>query len=144
MPHLRARWGEAETELSISCGMVEGRDRTEPFPIHVEWQTGGYIQPGFVRHHQNDDWLKEPPGLKELAPAGVGIDRSIGDAKRLSRGIGSAASSAFIGKLLAEGHKDIIVDHDAGNLRALNVYRKAGFRQVPSLFPYLEERTGAS
>ena len=83
-------------------------------------------------------WLGDHPWLAELPPDAVGVDLSIGDAARLSQGIGSAALAAFARRLLTEGHRTIVIDPDPDNARAVRAYAKAGFRPIP----HLEGRTG--
>ena len=93
----------------------------------------GYIQYWFVGHHQNAEWIAEHPWLAELPADAVGVDLSIGDAARLSQGIGSAALAAFARRLQADGHRTIVIDPDPANARAVRAYAKAGFRPVPRL-----------
>jgi RimJ/RimL family protein N-acetyltransferase len=137
-PHIREWWGEPEEELGFIRDMVEGRDTSRPFIIELDGAPVGYIQYWFIGHHQNRPWIDEHPWLAELPADAVGVDLSLGDAARLSQGIGSAALSAFARRLLAEGHRTIVIDPDPDNARAVRAYAKAGFRPVP----HLEGRTG--
>jgi aminoglycoside 6'-N-acetyltransferase len=63
----------------------------------------------------------------------VGVDLSLGDPAKLSRGIGSAALRAFAERLAAQGYRTIIIDPDPENARAVRAYEKAGFRAIPRL-----------
>lgn len=137
-PHMRQWWGEPEEELGFIRDMVEGRDTTRPFLIMLDSRPVGYIQCWFIGHHQNEEWTKDHPWLLELPEDTVGVDLSIGEPELLSQGIGSAALSAFVAKLRAEGHRSIIIDPDPANGRAVRAYEKAGFRPVP----HLQGRTG--
>jgi aminoglycoside 6'-N-acetyltransferase len=137
-PHIRAWWGDPEEELGFIRDMVEGRDTTRPFVIELDGSPVGYIQIWHIGHHQNSAWLGDHPWLAELPPDAVGVDLSIGDAARLSQGIGSAALAAFARRLLTEGHQTIVIDPDPDNARAVRAYAKAGFRPIP----HLEGRTG--
>ena len=137
-PHIRAWWGDPEEELGFIRDMVEGRDTTRPFVIELDGSPVGYIQVWHIGHHQNAAWLGDHPWLAELPPDAVGVDLSIGDAARLSQGIGSAALAAFARRLLTEGHQTIVIDPDPDNARAVRAYAKAGFRPIP----HLEGRTG--
>jgi len=137
-PHIREWWGDPAEELGFIRDMVEGRDTTRPFVIELDGSPVGYIQYWFIGHHQNGKWLDDHPWLAELPSDAVGVDLSIGDAARLSQGIGSAALAAFARRLLAGGHRTIVIDPDPDNARAVRAYGKAGFRPIP----HLEGRTG--
>ncbi|MDB5553056.1 MAG: family acetyltransferase [Rhizobium sp.] len=137
-PHMRQWWGDPEEELGFILDMVEGRDTTRPFVIALDGVAVGYIQYWFIGHHQNEQWTKDHPWLKELPPETIGIDLSIGDPLKLSQGIGSAALAAFVAMLRELGHESIIIDPDPANVRAVRAYEKAGFVAVPEL----EGRTG--
>ncbi|WP_127520647.1 GNAT family N-acetyltransferase [Mesorhizobium sp. Z1-4] len=132
-PHMREWWGEPETELGYIVDMVEGRDTTRPFLIMLGGEPVGYIQYWFVGHHQDEQWLNESPWLTELPKETVGVDLSIGDPDRLSAGIGTAALTAFVAMLRAEGFHEIIIDPDPDNRRAVRAYEKAGFLPIPEL-----------
>ena len=132
-PHMRAWWGDPEEELGFIRDMVEGRDTTRPFLIMLDGEPVGYIQYWYVGHHQNEEWIRDNPWLMELPPETVGVDLSIGDAERLSSGIGSAALHEFVTRLRVEGHHTIIIDPDPANVRAVRAYEKAGFVPIPAL-----------
>jgi RimJ/RimL family protein N-acetyltransferase len=132
-PHMREWWGEPETELGYIRDMIEGRDTTQPFVFSVDGEPVGYIQCWFVGDHQNDAWVADHPWLAELPADAVGVDLSIGDAERLSRGLGSRALRTFAEQLVAQGHRTIIIDPDPANRRAVRAYQKAGFRPIPRL-----------
>ncbi|WP_163270692.1 GNAT family N-acetyltransferase [Chelativorans alearense] len=133
MPHVREWWGEPEKELGHIRDMVAGRDTTQPFLIVLDEEPVGYIQCWFIGHHQNKEWVDDNPWLMELPAETVGVDLSIGDPEKLSKGIGTAALGAFVRKLLNEGHTTIIIDPDPQNTRAVRAYTKAGFRPIPHL-----------
>jgi RimJ/RimL family protein N-acetyltransferase len=132
-PHMREWWGDPDEELGFIRDMVEGRDTTRPFLIAVDGSPVGYIQYWFIGHHQNETWIADNPWLAELPAEAVGVDLSIGYAERLSKGIGSAALSAFVARLVSDGFQTIIIDPDPANIRAVRAYEKAGFRPVPHL-----------
>ena len=136
-PHLREWWGDPDEELGYIRDMVEGRDTTRPFLIVLGGEPVGYIQYWFIGHHRNQQWVKDNPLLAELSSDTISVDLSIGDPRKLSRGIGSAALAAFIRLLREQGHERIIIDPDPLNARAVRAYMKAGFRPVP----HLEGRT---
>ncbi|MCF3642327.1 acetyltransferase [Rhizobium sp. TRM95111] len=132
-PHICAWWGDPEEELGFIRDMVEGRDTTRPYLILLDGAPVGYIQAWFIGHHQNEDWTKDTPWLRELPSGTVGVDLSIGDASKLSVGLGSAALAAFVARLRREGHETIVIDPDPANTRAVRAYEKAGFRAMPAL-----------
>ena len=137
-PHVREWWGDPDEEIGFIRDMVEGRDTTRPFLITLDGEPVGYIQVWFIGHHQNEEWTKDNPWLGELPQDAVGVDLSIGEADRLSTGIGSAALAAFVAYLRGLGHETIVIDPDPANVRAVRAYAKAGFRPVAAL----EGRTG--
>ena len=137
-PHMREWWGDPDEEFGFIRDMVEGRDTTRPFLIACEGDLIGYIQYWFIGHHQNETWTKDNPWLLELPPDTIGVDLSIGDADKLSQGIGSAALAAFAKDLRDKGYTSIVIDPDRHNARAVRAYEKAGFRPVA----HLEGRTG--
>ena len=132
-PHVRDWWGEPEQELNYVRDMIEGRDTTRPFIFSVDGTPAGYIQYWFIGHHQNETWIADHPWLAELPSDAVGVDLSIGEADMLSRGVGSDVLRLFTERLVAEGHRTIIIDPDPANGRAVRAYEKAGYRAVPRL-----------
>ncbi len=132
-PHVREWWGDPDEELGSIREMVEGRDTTRPFLITLDGEPVGYIQYWFLGHHQNEEWTKDNPWLLELPQEAVGVDLSIGEADKVSVGIGSAALAAFVDYLRGLGHETIIIDPDPANARAVRAYSKAGFRPVEKL-----------
>jgi aminoglycoside 6'-N-acetyltransferase len=132
-PHVRTWWGEPEEELGFVRDMIEGRDTTRPFIFSVDGEPAGYIQYWFIGHHQNATWIADHPWLAELPADAVGVDLSIGEAARLSRGIGSSVLRAFSERLVEQGHRTIVIDPDPRNRRAVRAYEKAGFRTIPRL-----------
>jgi RimJ/RimL family protein N-acetyltransferase len=133
MPHIRAWWGDPETELAYIRDMVEGRDTTRPFIFSVDGEPMGYIQYWFIGDHQNATWIADHPWLAELPSDAVGVDLSMGYPGKLSQGIGSAALRAFTEWLVGQGCRTIIIDPDLENSRAVRAYEKAGFRPIPQL-----------
>lgn len=129
-PHMREWWGDPEDELDLIREMVEGEDTTQPFLFTLDGIPIGYIQVWFIGPHQNESWLQDHPWLGELPPETVGVDLSIGDPSLLSKGIGSAALSAFTRRLYGAGNHTIIIDPDPANIRAVRAYEKAGYRPL--------------
>jgi aminoglycoside 6'-N-acetyltransferase len=132
-PHMQEWWGDPDEEFGFIVDMVEGRDTTRPYVIVCDGEAVGYIQYWHIGHHQNDQWVRDNPWLTALPPETVGVDVSIGDPERLSKGIGSAALSAFTRMLREQGFETIIIDPDPNNRRAVRAYEKAGYRPIPHL-----------
>lgn len=132
-PHWRQWWGEPEEEFGLIRDMVEGRDSTRPFIVMLDGEPVGYIQMWYLGDHQNATWIEDHPLLAAFPPESVGVDISIGEETKLSRGIGSAALRAFVDGIRAERARPIIIDPEPGNARAIRAYEKAGFRPVESL-----------
>ena len=132
-PHMRPWWGDPDEELGFIRDMVEGRDTTRPYVILLAGEPVGYIQCWHIGHHQNESWTRDNPWLAELPADAVGVDLSIGRRDLLSRGIGTAALTAFTAMLRREGHATIVIDPDPDNGRAVRAYEKAGYRPIPEL-----------
>ena len=132
-PHMQEWWGDPATELGYIRDMVEERDTTRPFLIALDGAPVGYIQYWFIGHHQNERWIKDHPWLTEFPSDTIGVDLSIGEADKLSQGIGSTALAAFVRMLRDQGFDNIIIDPDPDNGRAVRAYSKAGFRPVAHL-----------
>ena len=132
-PHMREWWGEPEEELSFIRDMVEGRDSSRPFIILLGEKPVGYIQYWHLGDHQNAEWIETHPWLAEFPSETIGVDISLADPENLSKGVGSAAVTAFTGMLRAQGFSSIIIDPDPANHRAIRAYEKAGYRPIPHL-----------
>lgn len=137
-PHWRQWWGDPETELGYIREMIEGRDTTEPWLFTLDGREAGYIQVWHVADNRTAEVIADTPWVAEVSADAVGVDLSIGREEDLSRGIGSAALTAFVALLRARGHQRIVIDPDAENSRACRAYEKAGFRPVA----HLAGRTG--
>lgn len=130
-PHWREWWGDPETELGYVRDMIEGRDSTEPYIIELDGAPSGYIQVWYPAQNRFEPWLTEAPWLMWMPDDAVGVDLSLSAQSLLGRGIGTAALRAFCDMLRGRGHKNIYIDPDPDNARAMRAYEKAGFRPVP-------------
>ena len=63
----------------------------------------------------------------------IGVDLSIGEAENLSMGLGSLALQHFVATLWKDGFRNIIIDPDCDNKRAVRAYEKAGFQAMDAL-----------
>jgi aminoglycoside 6'-N-acetyltransferase len=129
-PHWREWWGEPETELGYISDMVEGRDTTRPFLFLLDNEPAGYIQVWTIADHLKEPWLSMAPWMSQVPAESVGVDIGIGEAAKLSRGLGSTVVRLFAERLSAEGHETILIDPEVRNLRAIRAYEKAGFRKL--------------
>ena len=137
-PHWREWWGDPEVELGYVRDMIEGRDRTcEPFIFDLDGAPSGYIQVWRIGPHQTPEWAQDNPWLMELPATAVGVDISVADPERLSKGVGSRVLRRFVEGVAATRGAPVIIDPDPKNGRAVAAYRKAGFRPLP----HLEGRT---
>jgi RimJ/RimL family protein N-acetyltransferase len=132
-PHVRDWWGEPDAELDHIRDMIEGRDPTRAFLILLDGVPVGYIQSWRLGDVLGTEWEEAEPWVALFPPDTVGVDITLGEETLLSRGIGSAAIRTFIDRLRAEGQKQIIIDPDPTNARAVRAYEKAGFTVIPAL-----------
>jgi aminoglycoside 6'-N-acetyltransferase len=133
-PHWRDWWGDPDVELGYVRDMIEGRDPTcDPFLFDLDGEPAGYIQVWSVGAHQTPEWAEASPWLMELPATAVGVDLSIADADKLSRGIGSRVVRRFTEQIALPRGAPVVIDPDPANARAVAAYRKAGFRPVPHL-----------
>lgn len=140
-PHWQDWWGDVETELGYVRDMVEGRDPTRAFLFLLDRRPAGYIQSWQVSDNLVEPWISKAPWLVDVPPDSVGVDLSVGVEADLGKGLGIAALKAFVRKLAAEGRRNIIIDPDAANARAIRAYEKAGFVRL-LVAPNLEGEHG--
>lgn len=125
--HWQAWWGEPEEELEdIKQGLALGEHKS--YMVSVEGLSLAYIQSWEPDGSCDDVWL--PAVTSDF----TGIDLSIGPSDYLGRGYGPAILDAFAAKLFSEGSKQLIIDPDILNTRAIRAYRKAGFQPLPGEF----------
>ena len=118
-PHWQEWWGDPETELGYIRDMIEGRDAScRPYIFSMDGEPAGYIQVWEIGLHQTPEWAADHPWLMELPSDAVGVDLSLASEANLSRGTGSAVLRRFVGTLLAEGRRTIVIDPDPANGRA--------------------------
>jgi RimJ/RimL family protein N-acetyltransferase len=132
-PHIREWWGDPEEEIADVRQMIEGQDTTEPYLFILNEVAVGYIQLWFLKDQQTSDMIAKHPWIGMLPASCVGIDVTIADPDRLSKGIGCDVLSAFVQIIRQRGHDKIIIDPDTANKRAIRAYEKAGFRTIPDL-----------
>ncbi|WEX77458.1 acetyltransferase [Sinorhizobium numidicum] len=119
-PHVRQWWGDPDAELGLirdgcTTGEVDG------FIFHVRGEPAGYIQSWIPSQYDEEPWAKN------LSPDTPGVDIFVGPPELTGKGIAPLALRAFAGRLFENGAMRIVIDPDAGNLRAIRAYSKAGF-----------------
>ena len=132
-PHWREWWGNPIEELGYVREMVEGRDSTRPFLILLNERPTGYIQVWQMADAMVEPWLTEAPWLHLMPEGAVGVDISLAEAESLNRGIGTVVLGCFVEMLRDEGIREIWIDPDPENIRAVRAYEKAGFERVPGI-----------
>lgn len=132
-PHWAQWWDDPEGEIAHIRDMVEGRDTTRPFIFEIDGRSVGYAQYWFIADQRIPQHLIDYPWLAMLPDDTVGVDISIGDEADLSKGIGSTVVRMVAQQLWDEGHREIIIDPDPANARAIRAYEKAGFRTIEDL-----------
>lgn len=132
-PHWQEWWGDVDEEVGYLRDMLEGRDTARPFVFEIGGEPAGYTQYWFADDEQTDERLAEHPWLALLPKGTVGIDIGIAEAGELSRGLGSSVVRMMAETLWQDGHREIIIDPDPDNKRAVRAYEKAGFRVVQEL-----------
>lgn len=91
--------------------------------IQYERRDIGYIQFYRITDEERDEY-----GYRDAPGAIFGMDQFIGETSLWNRGIGSKLISSMVRYLIDhEGAKQIVMDPQAWNERALRVYEKDGF-----------------
>lgn len=132
-PHWQEWWDDPDEAIARIRDKIEGRDTTRPFIFEIDGRPVGYVQYWFVADQRTSEHLTDYPWLALLPDDTVGVDISIGDEADLSKGIGSTVVRMMAQMLWEDGHREIIIDPDAGNARAVRAYEKAGFRPIEAL-----------
>jgi RimJ/RimL family protein N-acetyltransferase len=128
-PHLQEWWREGDTSLEAVrekyLPRITGDDVARPFLALLDGTPAGYIQ-YYDAAAGNPDWWPDTP-----QPGVLGIDQFLADADRLGQGLGTAMVSQFTALLFQDpAVTEIRVDPNPANRRAIECYRKAGFREA--------------
>ena len=116
---LRNRWRRQQLPEGIREDRTTGE--TKGFIFSVDGEPAGYIQSWLPVQYESERWAKN------LTPDTPGIDIFVGPAEMTGKGVASRAIRAFVPQLFAGTAPRVIIDPDAGNIRALRAYAKAGF-----------------
>jgi len=122
-PHVQEFWHESDNDEEVrEKFLVKLKDYAiEAFIIQVDQQPIGYIQSYEACRMGGGWWTDVPPRV-------YGIDQFIGDPAFIGRGVGSIVVRCFIEELCKKKSvKEVIVDPDPLNLRAIRMYEKIGF-----------------
>jgi RimJ/RimL family protein N-acetyltransferase len=133
LPHVREWWGDPAEEAAKVQDMIEGRDSTKPYIVHLDGAPVGYIQVWYPDDWRDAETVAANPWVALLPEGCAGVDICIGDAALIGRGVGSTAVRKFTAGLVAQGLDFLIIDPDPANERAVRAYRKAGYREHPGL-----------
>ena len=117
-PHVAQWWGEAEDELKLVADYI-GSPRLDCHLILLDGQPVGYIQCYPTGVWPGDHFADQPPGSR-------GIDLYLGETSAM--GNGSRVLRAYLERLAAAGVRQVLIDPDPANVRAVRAYEKAGFR----------------
>ena len=118
-PHWQEWWGKTDDALAeIQAAMAE--DSTEPMIVEFGGKPIAYVQTYDPHLEDDHPYQDQPFGT-------LGVDMSIGEARLLNEGHGTAIMNALVDMLFEEGVPRLITDPDPSNLRAIKSYEKAGF-----------------
>lgn len=121
-PHLRQWWGDPAVELAPVT-----EDLDDPL---VEQQTGLLGPCAFVYLQSYPCQVWGAPQFKDRPQGSHLVDICAGPPDMLGQGHGAAILRLYAQTQMARGAKDVVIDPDLGNERAVRCYRRAGFRDV--------------
>ena len=121
-PHLRAWWGDPEEQLSL---VTEDMDN----PL-MDQQIGLIAESAFAYLQSYPCHAWGAPQFQDRPAGSQSVDMCVGPANMLGHGHGAAILRLYAKTLVARGAKDVVIDPDPGNARAVRCYRRAGFRDV--------------
>ncbi len=137
-PHFQQWWGTPEYEWQL---MEEALETGEAimFLAYEGARPVAYIQYWFVKDARGKVEPAEEIWLAGLSDETIGVDISLLDEADLGQGLGRAVMRAFLDKLSSEGFREIVIDPDTRNIRAIRSYMGAGFVRIGQ---YPEEEGG--
>lgn len=124
-PHVAEFWQETDNEEELKqkfLHKLHERD-VRPYIVELNGRPIGYIQ--------DYEACKVGGGWWPDVEAGVfGIDQFIGEPELVNRGIGTAMIREFVvGLFTNKAVRQIIIDPDPKNQRAIRAYEKVGFKK---------------
>jgi aminoglycoside 6'-N-acetyltransferase len=126
MPHVTQWWHDyAATLRELEFGKES--DSVRPYVAYLNGHAFAYIQSWTPT--ENDDY----PWQRGMPPDVRGMDLFIGPPDQLNKGLGPLLIQAFAAKLRREGAKQIVIDPNIGNARAIRAYQKAGFKKISDI-----------
>lgn len=131
-PHLQQWWHPGQQTMDEIRGQYlpvnRSSDDAWPFIAEHRDEAIGYIQ-YYDAHAGNNAWWPD-----RLTPGVIGIDQFLADETRLDQGLGTRMTGAFCQWLFDEVRaREIRVDPNPDNARAIACYRKVGFRPVAEI-----------
>lgn len=87
---------------------------------------------GYIQYYQLQEKEIREYGAKHDQPQ-FGLDIFIGETEFWNMGIGTSALKLIIRHLFEEGVKDIFIDPQSWNVRAIRSYEKCGFKKIKVL-----------
>ncbi len=128
-PHFQEWWGPPEYEWQL---MEEALQTGEAvmFLAYRGARPLAYIQYWPVKLARGKVDQAEEIWLNSLSDDCIGVDISVLNAEDLGQGIGRQVLRAFLEKLWGEGFRDMIIDPDIRNQRAIRAYMGAGFVRI--------------
>jgi aminoglycoside 6'-N-acetyltransferase len=117
-PHVRAFWGDPDTEIALIEEEVDGGDTR----MHVVWADVpfAFIQDWDVHAYDVPHFRDTPPGTR-------GVDTLLGEADYHGKGHAKAYVRQYAQWLIVAGTPMVVTDPSPQNRRGIAMWRGAGF-----------------
>jgi aminoglycoside 6'-N-acetyltransferase len=117
-PHVAAFWGDPDTEIALIDEEVDGGDCN----MHVVWSDRpfAFVQDWGVHDYGAPHFRDTPPGTR-------GVDTFLGETAYHGKGHAKAYIRQYARALIASGAPMVVTDPSPDNLRAIAMWRGAGF-----------------
>ncbi len=121
-PHVRTWWRNPQRQYDLIAG-----DLPDPkIDLHLVYL--GETPFAYLQDYCVQDWMQ--PHLADLPQGTRAIDLFIGDPAFLGQGHGAGMVRQFAQDLIDAGIRQVVIDPEASNTRAIGAYTKAGFRDL--------------
>jgi len=142
MPHIKKWW---DTDINWTQELIEkkysnyvkGFKRLKFKTQIIEKPMHGFIincdgvDIGYIQYYNKHDFPPEQGyDTSELPESCASIDWYIGEHDYVGKGIGTQALNIFLNKFVFKVYENAFVDPDTGNVRAIHVYEKIGFKKI--------------
>ncbi len=128
-PHFREWWGDPEEEWRLIADALDTGE-ADMYLVARDDEWVGYVQSWPVGMARGKVEASEEIWLQTLSDETLGVDISLADGALLGQGLGREILGEFIAKMREEGAKEIIIDPDIRNRRAIACYKAAGFQRI--------------